>query len=155
MLTTRRSVYTRADLDRLLAPRSIAVVGASPRPASFGMRTLENLANFKGGIYPVNAKYKEVAGHACHPSLSALPEKPDCVVLVLPREAVEDAIKEAAAAGAGSVIVYASGYGEMAAADAAVAQQRLVEIARAAKMPVLGPNCMGLVNHTLGAGMTF
>src|SRR5262249_51003968 len=97
-----RSVYSRAELERLLAPRSIAVVGASPRAASFGLRTLENLANFKGGVYPVNAKYKEVGGHACFASLAALPEKPDCVVLVVPREVVEDSIKEAAAVGAGS-----------------------------------------------------
>src|SRR4051794_16789618 len=109
-----RPIYTRKELERLLAPRSIAVVGASPRAASFGLRTLENLANFKGAIYPVNAKYKEVAGHACYASLATLPEKPDCAVLVLPREAAEDAVKEAAAAGVGSVIVYASGYGEMA-----------------------------------------
>ena len=60
----------------MLAPRSIAIVGASPRAASFGVRTLENLANFKGGVYPVNAKYKEVGGRPCFPSLSALPEKP-------------------------------------------------------------------------------
>jgi len=155
MLATRSSVYTRAELERLLAPRSIAVVGASPRAASFGMRTLENLSNFKGAVYPVNAKYKEVGGHACFPSLAALPERADCAVLVLPREAAEEAVKAAAAAGVGSVIVYASGYGEMAREDAAMAQQRLVQIARAARMPMLGPNCMGLVNHALGAGMTF
>jgi acyl-CoA synthetase (NDP forming) len=155
MVATTRPLYGRADLERLLAPRSIAIVGASPRAASFGVRTLENLANFRGGVYPVNAKYKEVGGRACFPSLAALPEKPDCVVLVVPREVVEQSIKEAAAAGAGSVIVYASGYGEMERAEAGAAQQRLVEIARTARMPVLGPNCMGLVNHALGAGMTF
>jgi acyl-CoA synthetase (NDP forming) len=155
MVATSRPLYGRAELERLLAPRSIAIVGASPRAASFGVRTLENLANFKGGVYPVNAKYQEVGGRACFPSLSALPEKPDCVVLVVPREVVEQSIKEAAAVGAGSVIVYASGYGEMERAETGAAQQRLVDIARAARMPVLGPNCMGLVNHALGAGMTF
>lgn len=154
-MVATRPLYTRAQLERMLAPRSIAIVGASPRAASFGVRTLENLAHFKGGVYPVNAKYKEVGGRACYASLAELPEKPDCVVLVVPREVVEQSIKEAAAVGAGSVIVYASGYGEMAHQDAGVAQQRLVEIARAARMPILGPNCMGLVNHGLGAGMTF
>jgi acyl-CoA synthetase (NDP forming) len=154
-MVATRLLYTRAELERMLAPRSIAIVGASPRAASFGVRTLENLAHFKGGVYPVNAKYKEVGGRTCYPSLAELPEKPDCVVLVVPREVVEATVKEAAAAGAGSVIVYASGYGEMAREDAGLAQQRLVEIARAARMPVLGPNCMGLVNHALGAGMTF
>ncbi len=154
-MVATRPLYTRAQLERMLAPRSIAIVGASPRAASFGVRTLENLAHFKGGVYPVNAKYKEVGGRVCYASLAELPEKPDCVVLVVPREVVEQSIKEAAAVGAGSVIVYASGYGEMAHQDAGVAQQRLVEIARAARMPILGPNCMGLVNHGLGAGMTF
>ena len=154
MLATR-PLYGRAELERMLAPRSIAIVGASPRAASFGVRTLENLAHFKGGVYPVNGKYKEVGGRPCFPSLAALPEKPDCVVLVVPREVVEQSIKEAAAVGAGSVIVYASGYGEMEHAETGAAQQRLVEIARAARMPILGPNCMGLVNHALGAGMTF
>lgn len=150
-----RPPYTRAQLARLIAPRSVAVVGASPRPASFGMRTLENLAHFKGAVYPVNAKYAEVGGHRCHPSLKDLPQAPDCALLVVPREGVEAALQEAAAAGAGSAIVYASGYGEMDAAGSAEAQRRLGEFARAHAMPVLGPNCMGLVNHGLGAGMTF
>jgi acyl-CoA synthetase (NDP forming) len=150
-----RSLYTRAELERLIAPRSIAIVGASPRAGSFGLRTLENLAHFRGAIWPVNAKYEKVGEHACYPSLAALPGKPDLVALVVPREGVEAALMEAAAVGAGGVVVYASGYGEMARDEGAAAQQRLAEIARAARMPVLGPNCMGLVNHGLGVGVSF
>ena len=150
-----RAAYTRAELARLIAPRSVAIVGASPRAGSFGMRTLENLAHYGGAIYPVNAKYPRIGERACYASLAALPQPPDCVVLVVPREGVEAALEEAAAARAGSVIVYASGYGEMAREDSAQAQRRLAGIARAAKMPMLGPNCMGLVNHSLGAGLSF
>ena len=150
-----RSLYTRAELARLIAPKSIAIVGASPRAGSFGLRTLENLANFRGEIWPVNAKYEKVGEHASYPSLGALPGKPDLVALVVPREGVEAALMEAAAAGAGGVVVYASGYGEMARDEGAAAQRRLAEIARAARMPVLGPNCMGLVNHELGVGVSF
>jgi acyl-CoA synthetase (NDP forming) len=119
------------------------------------MRTLENLAHYGGAIYPVNAKYERIGERACYASLAALPQSPDCVVLVVPREGVEAALEEAAAARAGSVIVYASGYGEMAREDAGRAQRRLAGIARAAKMPMLGPNCMGLINHALGAGLSF
>jgi acyl-CoA synthetase (NDP forming) len=155
LTTTERPIYTRAQLDRLIAPRSIAVVGASPRAGSFGLRTLENLANFRGPVWPVNAKYQKIGGYACYPSLAALPGKPDLVTLVLPRDGVEAALKEAAAAGAGGVIVYASGYGEMGREEESAAQQRLAGIARAARMPMLGPNCMGLVNHELGAGASF
>ena len=150
-----RRIYTRADLERLIAPRSIAVVGASPRAGSFGLRTLENLANFRGAVWPVNAKYGQVGAYVCYPSLAALPGKPDLVALVVPREGVQAALAEAAAAGAGGVVVYASGYGEMAREDGAAEQRRLGEIARAARMPVLGPNCMGLVNHELGVGVSF
>jgi acyl-CoA synthetase (NDP forming) len=150
-----RSLYTRAELARLISPRSIAIVGASPRAGSFGLRTLENLAHFRGDIWPVNAKYQKVGEHACYPSLAALPGKPDLVALVVPREGVEASLNEAAAAGAGGVVVYASGYGEMARDEGAAAQRRLAGIARAARMPVLGPNCMGLVNHELGVGVSF
>ncbi len=150
-----RSLYTRAELARLIAPRSIAIVGASPRAGSFGLRTLENLAHFRGSIWPVNAKYQKIGEHVCYPSLAGLPGKPDLVALVVPREGVEAALTEAAAAGAGGVVVYASGYGEMARDEGAAGQQRLADIARAARMPMLGPNCMGLVNHALGVGVSF
>jgi len=155
MLTPERHAYTRAQLERLIAPRSIAVVGASLRAGSFGMRTLDNLAHYGGEIFPVNSKYERIGERRCYASLAALPHAPDCVVLVVPREGVAGALEEAAAARAGSAIVFASGYGEMAHDDAARAQRRLGDIARAAQMPLLGPNCMGLVNHTLRAGVTF
>ncbi|MBC7804284.1 MAG: CoA-binding protein, partial [Candidatus Parcubacteria bacterium] len=100
-----RVLYTRAELERLIAPRSIAIVGASPRANSFGMRTLENLAHFRGAIWPVNGKYQEIDGRACYASLAALPGKPDLVALVVPRVGVESSLHEAAAAGAGGVIV--------------------------------------------------
>lgn len=150
-----RNLYSRAELERLIAPRSIAIVGASPRAGSFGLRTLENLAHFRGAIWPVNAKYQKIGEHACYPSLAALPGKADLVALVVPREGVEAALREAAEAGAGGVIVYASGYGEMGRDEESAAQQRLAGIARAARMPLLGPNCMGLVNHALGVGVSF
>ncbi|MGE0874572.1 MAG: acetate--CoA ligase family protein [Burkholderiales bacterium] len=149
-----RALYGHAQLARLVAPRSIAVVGASARARAFGLRTLENLAHYRGSVYPVNSRYEEIAGRRCYPSLAALPEAPDCVVLVVPREGVEQALREAAAAKAGGAIVYASGYGEMGAAGVE-AQRRLAAIAQEAGMPMFGPNCMGVVNHALGAGMTF
>jgi acyl-CoA synthetase (NDP forming) len=150
-----RPAYTRAALEPLLAPKSIAIVGASPRANSFGMRTLENLSQYGGEVLLVNSRYERIGDRACHPSLAALPHAPDCAVLVVPADAVEATLGEAAAAGARSAIVYASGYGEMEAAERTRAQRRLAEIAWAARMPMLGPNCMGLVNHALRAGMSF
>ena len=77
-----RAAYTRAELARLIAPRSVAIVGASPRAGSFGMRTLENLAHYGGAIYPVNAKYPRIGERACYASPPALPH-PGMRVLVV------------------------------------------------------------------------
>ncbi|HRO62152.1 MAG TPA: CoA-binding protein, partial [Burkholderiaceae bacterium] len=76
-----RPVYRRGDLRRLIEPASIAVVGASPREGSFGNRLTRNLGRFRGRLHLVNARYDEIGGQPCHPSLTALPEVPDCVVV--------------------------------------------------------------------------
>ena len=97
----RRSLYRHGDLERLISPRSIAVVGASPSATAYGGTTLQNLSNFDGPIYPVNAKYQEIGGRACYPSVAALPETPDCVVIALNRDVVEASVLECAARGVG------------------------------------------------------
>jgi predicted CoA-binding protein len=99
-----KAVYRHAELDRILNPRSIAIIGASSKPGSFGERVLSNLAGYAGAIHLVNAKYERLGEHRCYPSLSSLPHAPDCVVITIPREAEEDVVREAAAVGAGSVI---------------------------------------------------
>ncbi|HJS36899.1 MAG TPA: CoA-binding protein, partial [Burkholderiales bacterium] len=83
-----RAAYTRAELERLIAPRSVAIVGASARAGSFGVRTVENLAQYAGEVFPVNAKYESVGARRCYPSLAALPHAPDCVVLAPPLRSV-------------------------------------------------------------------
>ena len=72
------------NLDRLLAPRSVAVVGATPRPGSYGNQALENLveAAFDGPVFGVHPRETEVLGVPCFPTLSDLPEVPDAIVLV-------------------------------------------------------------------------
>src|SRR5919112_1532497 len=68
----RRPLYRRAQLDRLLNPRSIAIVGASARPGSFGERTQRNLAGFAGRLHLVNARYDRLGDLPCHPSVAAV-----------------------------------------------------------------------------------
>ena len=72
-MSSRRALYTHAELRRLLHPRSIAVIGASTRAGSFGLRTIRNLEGFDGAIYPVNARYEAVEQLRCYPDLAALP----------------------------------------------------------------------------------
>ena len=150
-----RALYRHTQLDRVLNPRSIAIVGASSKPGSFGERVMNNLAEFSGEVYLVNAKYDRLGERRCHPSLSALPVAPDCVVITIPREAAEDVVQEAATIGAGGVILFASGYAETQLPDRIAQQQRLSRIARDQGLRIIGPNCLGIANYVRGARVTF
>lgn len=107
-----RPLYTRAQLKRLVHPGSIAVLGASDKPGAFGLRTLNNLSDFEGPVYPVNAKYQQIGRYRCYPSLESLPEVPDCVVVALRSELAEDAVRSCIDLGVGGIIMYASGFAE-------------------------------------------
>lgn len=152
---TKRNVYRRADVARVIAPRSIAIVGASERPGSLGLRTLQNLAAFEGAVYPVNGKYKELAGRACYASLAELPQVPDCVVIALGQDQVEAAARECARLGVGGIVVFASGYAETGTEEGRAAQARLTALAHEHGLRILGPNTTGFANHLIGAHAGF
>ena len=151
----RNDLYTHAALARLLAPRSIAVLGASPRPGAFGDRVLANLGRYSGAVHPVNAKYTEIRGMPCHPSVAAIPGGADCAVIVTAREAVEPLAREAIASGAGGIVIFASGYAETGKPERAAEQDRLAELARRSGVPIVGPNCIGITDYALGMRVTF
>lgn len=154
--TAARPLFGQAELRRLIDPRSVAVLGASCKAGSFGTRTLENIGRgYKGKVYPVNPRYDRLAEWQCYPSLDALPEAPDCVIVVVPRERVLPELEKAAAMGVGGAIVYSSGFAEVGRPDGIEDQQRIAELARRSGMRVLGPNCAGIANLVSGLGMTF
>jgi acyl-CoA synthetase (NDP forming) len=142
-----RAVYRYGELDRVLNPRSIAIVGASPKPGSFGDRVLAHIATFSGEIYLVNPKYDRIGERDCYASVKDLPTSPDCIAMAVPRESVEPIVRDAAAVSAGGAIVYASGYAEMRREDRIEQQQRLSAIARESGLKIIGPNCLGVVNY--------
>jgi acyl-CoA synthetase (NDP forming) len=150
-----RPVYRHAELRPTLHPRSIAVVGVSQNPNGFGAATVERLSAFTGQLYRVNPRYAIIGEHRCYPSVSALPEVPDCVVIATARDMVESIARECAEAGVGGVIIYASGYAETGSADGAALQERLAALSQDSGMRIIGPNCIGLANFTLGANITF
>jgi len=153
-----RPLYRRADLSRVFAPRSIAVVGVSTNPGAFGSITHANITGkgkFAGPTYIVNAKYDSIGDARCWPSISALPETPDCVFVAVPQAAVEDVVAECAQRGVGGVVVFASGFAETGKPEAQALQHRLLVIAREANMRLLGPNCVGFMNYGLGVIGTF
>lgn len=155
MISSTRSIYGAADLSRLINPNVVAVVGASETPGSFGERTLSNMSAFTGKVFAINPKYTSLLGRPCVPSLTDMPESPDCVVLCVARPMVEGMIELAASVRAGGVIVYASGFAETAKPDRIEAQQRVMEISRRTGVRVVGPNCVGLANTRSCAGLNF
>ncbi len=134
-------------LDKLLRPRSVAVVGASADPAKTSGRPVAYLRKhgFQGSIYPVNPKAADIDGLRCYPDVRSLPQAPDVAIVVLGAERTQQAIRELADIGTGAAIVLASGYSETGE-EGARRQQELREAAGG--MRILGPNTIGLVNLT-------
>src|SRR6185437_2330794 len=155
MTQPSRPLYRRDDLCRLIDPRAIAIIGVSADPGGFGSRTLANLTHFRGPVYAVNPKYETLFGRACYPSLSALPEVPDCVVIALPRILVEKAVNECAARGVGGAVIFASGYAETGRPERRAEQERLAAIAAASGLRIVGPNCFGIANNLTRAAALF
>jgi acetate---CoA ligase (ADP-forming) len=150
-----RPVYRHAELDRVLNPKNVCIVGASPKAGSFGERVLANLSGFAGNIYLVNSRYDQIGERRCFPSLDSLPENPDCVAVVAPRDAVEEIVLEAARLRVGGVILYASGYAETRLPERIELQRRLGNIGIETGLKILGPNCLGIANYSRGARITF
>lgn len=143
-------------LKRLLRPRSIAVAGASPDPASLGGAVLRNIETFgfKGELHLVSPTRAEINGRACLKSLTDLPKGVDAAVLNLPRAAIRDAVGHCIERGVGGAVVFAAGFSE-AGEEGRREQEEISELCRANDFALLGPNCLGLVNYASGAALTF
>ena len=146
-----------ADLGRLLAPRSIAVVGASPDSSVLRGRLTRTLLlhPYAGGVHLVSRSHPEILGHVTRPSLAAIGEPIDLAVVLAPAAAVPDALEEAAACGIGAAVVVASGFAEEGSAEGRALQARIAEIAARHDLAVMGPNSEGYVNAALGLCPTF
>ena len=143
-------------LSALFKPRSIAIVGISGKSESLTARPLAFLqrSGFAGELYPVNPNYEELRGIPCYPSLGAIRGPVDLVLSMVPAASVADVVREAGQVGARAVIVFASGFAEIGP-DGVVLQQELAQVAREAGVRVLGPNCQGVINNSLGLIATF
>src|SRR4051812_10010186 len=134
-------------IERLIRPRSVAIIGASADPSKTSGRPVSYLRKhgFAGEIYPVNPKVADIGGLRCYADVASLPEVPDVGIVLLGAERAHIAVRELAERGAAAAIVLASGYTETGE-EGARRQQQLLEAA--ATMRILGPNTIGLVNLT-------
>ncbi len=146
-----------ADLDALLNPRTIAIVGASPDTTRLrGMLPEIMLAHpYPGKIYPVSRSHAEVQGLKAYPSIRDVPEPVDLAILTIPSQYVADELDRCGKAGARAALIVTSGYAEQEDAEGRGDQRQLAEIARAHDMAVLGPNSEGFANTALAIAATF
>src|SRR5690606_975679 len=135
---------TRTSIDRLLRPRSVAVVGASAEPFSLGAYVMANFGTFgfSGALHPVSRRFDVVEGIACRKAISELPDGVDMAALVVPAGAVRRAIEDCAAKGMGGAVIFASGFAELGE-EGIKEQEAIALVANEAGMAVLGPNCLG------------
>ena len=133
-------------MSSLLAPKAIAVVGASQRRGR-GSNVVANLkkGGFKGDIFAVNPRYDEVLGCKCYPSVASLPASVDCLVVATAADTACEVLEEAYAHGIRAAIVLAAGFGEGGPGSGKARGERLRSLAEHV-MCICGPNCMGLIN---------
>ena len=131
----------RTNLDRLLKPRHVAVIGG--RDAETVAAECQRIG-FTGPFWPVNPKRSHIGGHPCFAAIEQLPEAPDAVFLAVPKDAAIEALRKLDAMGAGGVVCYTAGFGETGS-EGAEAEARLVQAA--GDLAVIGPNCYGVINY--------
>lgn len=144
----------RVDLGSLLAPRTVAIVGASDSrhyPRSI-IGNLRQHGHPDSGIFPVNPRYESVAGLKCYGGLEDLPVRPDAVAVLVGRDQVRPMLQATATVGAGAALVIADGFAEESA-EGEAAQDELGALAQAAAITMLGPNTLGYVVPSTGAGL--
>src|SRR5579871_6283961 len=140
-------------LDRVMSPRTIALVGASPRPTSLGAAIMRNVrdAGFAGQIGLVNPRHAEIARLATCASLSKLPFVPDLIVVTAPAAEVPGIISEAGQLGVAGAVIITAGLGHGEGSFAAATEQ----VARVHKMRLIGPNCLGIMLPSVKLNASF
>jgi len=142
--------------ERLFAPRSVALIGASERPGTVGAVTLNNMraAKFSGILYLVNPKHPTLGGEKAYPDVRHLPSTPDLGIVVTPPAQVALVIRDLVAVGTKAAVVITAGFAELGERGAAM-QEEILAAARAGELRIIGPNCLGLSIPGIGLNASF
>ena len=145
------------NLQQLFAPKSVALIGASERPGSVGATVLRNLAGarFKGAIYPVNPKYRQLAGLECYAGVADLPRAPDLALICTPPATIPAIIRQLGERGCRAAIILTAGLGSLHDVQGRTLQQAALDAAHPYILRLLGPNCVGLLVPGLGLNASF
>ncbi len=148
---------TVRNLDRLLQPRSIALIGASKRAGSVGAVVARNLfhAGFDGPIMPVHPRHDAIEGVLTHKSVAALPVTPDLAVIATPPDSVPGLIAELGVRGTKAVVVITAGFGEDGGAEGGDRRTAMLQASRPHTLRIIGPNCLGIMVPGAGLNASF
>ncbi|WP_127105647.1 acetate--CoA ligase family protein [Pararhodobacter zhoushanensis] len=142
-------------IDRVIAPQSIALIGATEDYAKFGGRFLHHIVDhgYKGRIFPINPRRESVLGLTCYPSIMDLPEAPDLALVAVPAPKLAAMIEECGKAGVGVCVVVTAKMAEFGAEGAAL-EAEIVAIAKRYNMRLVGPNCMGFILPSINLALS-
>lgn len=148
--------HRRPVLHTMLAPQSVALIGATESPGSVGRTLMENLKDeaFQGDVYPVNPKRASILGVPAYSSIGKVPGPVDLAVICTPAATVPGVVGECIEAGIKGAIIISAGFKEIGAQGAELERQ-ILERARSAKMRIIGPNCLGAMIPRVGLNATF
>lgn len=153
--TGAAAAAVRAKFQPVFYPRAVVIVGASTDETKMGSRAVRNIVEygFKGPVYPINPRAKEIYGVQAYPSIGAIPGPADRAVIAIPAEAVPAALVELAGKGVKVAQVLTAGYGE-AGPEGRAMERALVEHARRLGVRIIGPNCVGTYCPEGGISLT-
>jgi acetyl coenzyme A synthetase (ADP forming)-like protein len=143
----RERIAETRSVARLLAPKVVAVIGASRTPGTVGNAVLGNICEngFTGIVHPVNPQAESIRGLKCYPSISAVPDHVDLAIISVPAGAVAGVLEECGEVGVHGAVILSAGFAEVSA-DGVGAEAALVRLARRYGMRLIGPNCVGIIN---------
>ena len=147
---------TEHPLAPLLAPRSVAIFGASNDPTRISGRSLRYYreAGYEGGLYPINPTRDTVQGLKAYPDLASVEGSVDCAVIAVPANLAIESMEACVAKGVRGVVMFTAGFAEIGTEGRAM-QERITQIARDNDIRLCGPNCLGLFNMRTGHTPTF
>ncbi|MFP4040615.1 MAG: acetate--CoA ligase family protein [Desulfosudaceae bacterium] len=134
-------------LDAIFSPESVAVVGASTTPGKVGHDIFANVlrGEFKGTLYPVNPKARSILSVRCYPSLLDIPDPVDLAMIILPPPAALKSVDDCIKKGIRGIVIVSAGFKEVGEEGARI-EREIAEKCRAAGIPLVGPNCLGVIN---------
>ena len=146
---------TYRDLTRMMNPKTVAVIGASARAGSVGGAVMRNMRDrYTGQLLPVNPKADEIMGFKVYPTVNDLPDGVDLAVIAVPPAAVLPAIKDLVKKNCGGIAVITAGFKEVGE-DGAKLEMEITKTVQAAGVPLVGPNCLGVINTSHGMNASF